>query len=297
MQCSACAATLDVPSRFCPNCGTACAPEHVGQSVPDAPDNVVYLQPQAVPARDVQVNPHTGVYAPIVPEPPAPTPPAQASYVVSRGEQLPIGDFFDDATTSPDWMFEEEPHESRFVGTLFAVGTGLLLLAACVTYGVELSVGAAGAQAGGFVLSSMIVWIAYLSLPREQQHAALLGPYMRFSAAMDRRVVPVRDRTRTQRSIRRERDMHRAMRQERNRRITELGEVAYRLFRNGSSTPELAEHGRRVLAIEQQMLLQDARMQQLEQGDASDESPAARGEQDDVRARHTRSRRGRRRRP
>ena len=53
------------------------------------------------------------------------------------------------------------------------------------------------------------------------------------------------------------------MRDERTRRITALGESAYRAFRHGSLPADLQPGAQRVLAIERQMLSQDQRIHQL----------------------------------
>ncbi len=223
----------------------------------------------------MQQDPATGAYAPLPPQSVAPpsavprspgVPIAKDAYVLtSRGDRMPIGDFFDDDTPAVNWTFDEADREPRVVGTILAAASLLLLVAAFVVYGIELRSGASGALAGGVVVLAMITWISYLSLQREQQHDVLMAWHRRISDRIDRRARPFSDRTRTQLSMRRERDRFRAMRAERNRRINELGEVAYRMFRSGDASAEIVEHGRRVLAIEQQMLMQDARMADIQQ--------------------------------
>jgi hypothetical protein len=63
--------------------------------------------------------------------------------------------------------------------------------------------------------------------------------------------------------LRRERDRYRAMRDERTRRVNALGEASYRSFRSGQLPPDLHPGAQKVLVMEQQMLLQDHRIEQL----------------------------------
>ncbi len=282
MQCPACTATASPDARYCPQCGTALA--H-GASI--APDNVVYLTPTQPPAGDISINPATGTYAPSE-SPASPTPPS--SHQVDN-----VADSFFDRAATSNWTLEPETErEPRTAGTLLATITCLLLAVALGVYILELRRGAYGQIAGGFILLAMISWIIYLSLPRREQHDGLVNWHQRFTRRVDRAIDPIRGRTQAQINLRRERERFRSMRHERTRRITELGEAAYRQFRAGEAAPEIMEHGRRVLAIEQQMLLQDARMHELDTpGDQlSQDTPQDDGE---VPTRGRRPRRRRRR--
>lgn len=179
----------------------------------------------------------------------------------------PFGDFFSDGPSA--WL-EDDPDEveidqPRVVGTMLAAGAITMAIAAWAVWGVAIWRGAGGAEAGGFILLAMLLWIWYLSMPRAQQHAFLLRRHAGTQRFVDRRVTPLRERTEGQLSMRRERDRYRAMRDERSRRVNALGEGAYRSFRHGALPAELHAGAQRVLAIERQMLLQDQRIHQLDQ--------------------------------
>lgn len=251
MQCPACLTAVAPETRFCPQCGRSL---HAS----GADDNVVYLTPAQPPAGEVSVDPLTGTYAPgDLPGVAAPIPVSEPNIADS---------FFDGVETGAysNWTLEPEvDREPRIIGSMLAAAAGILLVVALVVYVLEVRRGAFGQIAGGFVLLAMIAWIIYLSLPREQQHDALVAWHARWSQRIERFVEPVRGRTKAQIDLRRERERFRSMRLERTRRITELGEAAYRQFRSGDAAPDIVEHGRRVLAIEQQMLLQDARMHEI----------------------------------
>lgn len=187
-----------------------------------------------------------------------------------RVDDNPFGDFFSDGPSAwleddgDDGSLEEVPIDRpRIVGTLLASGAVLMLLAAWTVWGIAMYRGAGGAEAGGFLLLSMLLWIWYLSLHRARQHAAMLRWHLRVRRLVDRRVEPLRERTEGQLFLRRERDRYRAMSDERQRRITALGESAYRTFRQGALPPELQTGAQRVLGIERQMLAQDQRIHEL----------------------------------
>jgi hypothetical protein len=187
-----------------------------------------------------------------------------------RGRPLDtsVGDFFSDGPATMSWDegdFGVEDHgEPRVLGTLSAGAAIVLLLGSFALYAFELHRGAAGADAGGVVLLSAIAWAFYLSLPPAQHHDSLIGFNDWLTGLLDSRVDPVRQRTEAQLALRRERDRYRAMRDERARRIAELGEAAYRQFRSGEAAPTLVANGQRVMAIEQQMLMQDARLHDMQ---------------------------------
>ena len=182
-----------------------------------------------------------------------------------RVDDNPFGDFFSDGASA--WL-EDDPDDvditqPRVVGTMLAAGAVAMLLAAWAVWGVAMYRGFGGAEAGGFVLLSMLLWIWYLSMPRAQQHTFMLRRHARVQSFVDRRVSPIRERTEGQLVMRSERGRYRAMRDERTRRITALGESAYRAFRHGSLPADLQPGAQRVLAIERQMLSQDQRIHQL----------------------------------
>ncbi len=186
-----------------------------------------------------------------------------------RVDDNPFGDFFGDGASA--WLEDDEEDDGpeitqpRFVGTMLAAGAVMMLLAAWAVWGVAIWRGAGGAEAGGFLLLSMLLWIRYLSMPREQQHAWMLKRHMRVRSFVERRVSPIRTRTEGHVVMRSERGRYRAMRDERTRRINSLGEGAYRMFRQGTLQPDLHAGAQRVLAMERQMLVQDQRIHGLMQ--------------------------------
>jgi hypothetical protein len=197
-------------------------------------------------------------------------------------EDNPFGDCFSDGPSA--WLEDDPPdavriEHPRVVGTMLAVGAVAMLLAGWAVWGVGMYNGAGGAEAGGFVLLAMLLWIWYLSMPREQQHAFMLRRHTSIQRLVDRRTSPLRERTEGQLAMRRERDRYRAMRDERTRRVTSLGEGAYRSFRQGTLPVELHPGAQRVMAIERQMLTQDHRIHSLdaERRDARDKRGGQRG--------------------
>jgi hypothetical protein len=180
----------------------------------------------------------------------------------------PFGDFFSDGPSA--WLEDDDPQDGvriehpRVVGTMLAAGAVLMLLAGWVVWGVGMYKGAGGAESGGFILLAMLLWIWYLSMPREQQHAFMLRRHAGIQRLVDRRTSPLRERTEGQLLMRRERDRYRAMRDERTRRVTALGEGAYRSFRQGTLPTDLHPGAQRVMAIERQMLTQDQRIHSLD---------------------------------
>ncbi|MCW2927399.1 MAG: hypothetical protein JWM86_1367 [Thermoleophilia bacterium] len=184
-----------------------------------------------------------------------------------RVDDNPFGDFFGDGPSA--WLedADDESHvpidRPRIVGTLLAGGAVAMLVIAWAVWGLAMYRGSGGAEAGGFILLAMLLWVWYLSLPRTKQHAFMLRRHAAMQGLVDRRVTPLRERTEGQLTMRRERDRYRAMRDERSRRIASLGEGAYRSFRHGTLPAELQAAAQRVLAIERQMLVQDSRIHQL----------------------------------
>jgi hypothetical protein len=258
------------------------------------PENVVYLPSGAIPP-----HPHVDEYAesarrtgdmgagepsPVSQLQPVPTP---APELPAPDPNNPFGDFFADGPSA--WLEDEDSEDvpiagRRLRGTFFAAIAIVTLLAGWVVWGIGMWRGAGGAEAGGFILISMLFWIVYLSQPREQQHRWLLRRQAAVDAFVDRRVVRIRERTEHQMGVRRERDRYRAMREERTRRIAALGEGAYRAFRTGKLAPELHPQAQRVLAMERQMLLQDHRLHQMvaeaaEKSAPDDERPEAAAEE------------------
>jgi hypothetical protein len=185
-----------------------------------------------------------------------------------RVDDNPFGDFFGDGPTA--WLVDEDDDERvvidtpRVVGTAVAGGAILMLVAAWTVWGLAMYRGAGGAEAGGFLLLALLLWVRYLTLPRVRQHAAMLRWHVRVQRLVERRTEPLRERTEAQARRRRERDRYRAMADERARRVTALGEGAYRSFRQGTLPADLHPGAQRVLAIERQMLTQDQRIHQLE---------------------------------
>jgi len=198
-----------------------------------------------------------------------------------RDARNPFGDFFSDGPSA--WLEDEDEvdgvmiDQPRVVGTTLAVGAIVMSLAAWAVWGRAMYEGAGGAEAGGFVLISMLLWVWYLSLPRSRQHRTMLQWHERISSFIDRRVSPLRSRTEGQLLMRRERDRYRAMRDERTRRVNALGEGAFRAFRQGTLPIDLQSGAQRVLAMERQMLEQDRRIHELV--DERDTSRAARSKQ------------------
>lgn len=275
MKCPSCSSEIVQPANFCPVCGATLSPAaHVPETnEPQQPSNVVPLRavnPLAETPASVHVDLQTGAYAPgqaPVGQPAASPPGTDRPSHDVQGRPLDeaIGDFFSDAP-SMDWTGDfgpEDTGEPRVVGSMVAGTSILMLVLALVVYGAELWRGNSGAEAGGFVLLSAILWIWYLSLPSAQQHDAMLGWYDAVARLLDRKVDPLRSRTEAQLVLRRERDRYRAMRDERERRVSDLGEAAYRRFRSAELDESLVGPARRVMAIEQQMLLQDARLHDM----------------------------------
>ncbi len=184
-----------------------------------------------------------------------------------RVDDNPFGDFFGDGASA--WLEDEregpEITQPRVVGTMLAAGALAMLAAAWAIWGVAMYRGAGGAEAGGFVLLAMLLWIWYLSMPREQQHAWMLRRHEGMRRLVERRVSPIRRRTEEHVLMRSERGRYRAMRDERSRRVEALGESAYRNFRQGTLQPDLHAQAQRVLAMERQMLAQDQRIHGLVQ--------------------------------
>jgi len=180
---------------------------------------------------------------------------------VEQLREVAASSFFTSA--EPEFWEQGPDQEPRVVGTAVAVAAVAMLLAGLARYAWAMYRGYGVAEAGGLVLVSMLLWIGYLSLPSTQQHRALLRMHARLARFVDRRVDPLQSRTRDRLELRRERDRYRSIQDERSRRIAELGELAYRKFRTGALDPELQPHAQRVMGIEQQLLMQDQRLDQL----------------------------------
>lgn len=266
---------------------------HVPPEPPEA--NVVYLNEQAERSRGaIPANPHATEYASGATATPEQL---QAEELRRRAAELqaalpafgshgpvpqptelvppptvddnPFGDFFADGPSA--WLVDDDDDEDsielarpRIMGTAYAAGAILMLLAAWTVWGLAMYRGAGGAEAGGFILLAILLWALYLSLGRERQHAAMLRWHARVQRLVERRTNPLRERTEGQLQLRRERDRYRAMADERGRRISSLGESAYRQFRQGTIAAELQPGAQRVLAIERQMLAQDQRIHAIE---------------------------------
>jgi hypothetical protein len=184
-----------------------------------------------------------------------------------RVDDNPFGDFFGDGASA--WLEDDDDDspeitQPRVVGTMLAAGAVTMLAAAWGVWGAAMYRGAGGAEAGGFILLSLLLWIWYLSLPRSKQHANMLRWHVRTQRLVDRRANPLRDRTEGSLTMRREKGRYRAMREERTRRINALGEGAYRSFRQGTLAADLHANAQRVMAIERQMLSQDQRIHTLQ---------------------------------
>ncbi|MBC7461915.1 MAG: hypothetical protein H7287_11180 [Thermoleophilia bacterium] len=180
----------------------------------------------------------------------------------------PFGDFFSDGPSA--WLEDEvgdddsvEHTHTRVKGTLLALGAIAFGAVAWGWFTAAMVRGSGGAEAGGFVLVAMVLWLIYLSLDRTDQHAPLLRIDRRVASLLDRSVDPLQARTTGSIVMRRERDRYRAMRDERTRRIEALGEGAYRSFRRGQLPEELQTNAQRVLAMERQMMLQDRKIHEM----------------------------------
>ncbi len=185
-----------------------------------------------------------------------------------RVDDNPFGDFFGDGASA--WLEDDDDDspeitQPRVVGTMLAAGAVTMLLAAWAVWGVAMYRGAGGAESGGFLLLSMLLWIWYLSMPREQQHTWMLKRHVRVQRLVERRVSPIKQRTEGHVTMRSEKGRYRAMRDERTRRVNALGESAYRSFRQGTLQNDLHAGAQRVLAMERQMLSQDQRIHGLMQ--------------------------------
>ena len=298
MRCTSCHAPVPPGAQFCPACGRSVVePEQPQTAAPAAPEsvgNVVYLpaaDPSAASHDDAPVPPNVHAHEyqqpPVLPlRPPGssgmPSQPAAVEPVLdSPGagfEQNVLGEWVPapsgaaaDGTGLPSWV-DLDDHEPRVVGTMIVLGALVSLVGGFTWYGFVLHANeGGGAESGGLVLLASLLWVLYLSLPTEQHHQSLIRRYERLCARMDRFVNPVRAGTERRIKLRRERDRFRAMRNERSRRVNELGEAAYRSFRAGTLDPTLSPNAQRVMAIEQQMLMQDTRLAKLK--DAGTEGP------------------------
>jgi hypothetical protein len=185
-----------------------------------------------------------------------------------RVDDNPFGDFFSDGPSA--WLEDEDDEEQipldkpRIVGTALAFGTIAMLVAAWAVWAHAMYEGAGGAEAGGFIMLAILLWIWYLALPRTKQHAWMLRRHVGVQHFVERRATPMRERTEGSLTMRREKGRYRAMRDERTRRINALGEGAYRSFRQGTLPADLHAGAQRVMAIERQMLSQDQRIHGLE---------------------------------
>lgn len=270
MQCLSCATELLRPANFCPVCGARLAapvpdgstattegnaPTLVSVDAPPTGD-VVYLADRQPDPAPLAPNPHAATYDQ------TPVAPSDAPREVSDN---PFGNFFGDGPSAwlEDDFDDEYGNQPRMVGTLLAAASIALLVCAWVIWGAAMYQGAGGAESGGFVLLSLICWVVYLSLPKQQQHRRMLTAHDRVTRFVERRINPVRSRTEGQLRVRRERGRYRSMRDERTRRVTALGEAAYRGFRHGTLPVDLHPAAQRVLAMEQQMMLQDHRLHEL----------------------------------
>jgi hypothetical protein len=180
----------------------------------------------------------------------------------------PFGDFFSDGPSA--WLEDEDDEETipldrpRILGTLLAFGAIAMLVAAWAVWAHAMYQGAGGAEAGGFILLAILLWVWNLSLPRPKQHAWMLRRHEGVRRLVERRANPLRERTEGSLTMRREKSRYRAMRDERTRRINSLGEGAYRAFRRGQLPADLHAPAQRVMAIERQMLQQDQRIHGLQ---------------------------------
>lgn len=301
--CPVCGARLSAPISDGSAATTAGNPPTL-VSLDDPPEgDVVYLSDHQAPAQPLAPNPHAAAYDPNVP--PTPVAPAQpvdelAALAAAQASATPapmtlsplpapedapvvvgdnpFGNFFGDGPSAwleDDLDDDEFGDEPRMVGTLLAAAAITLMISAWVIWGAAMYEGAGGAEAGGFVLLSLIVWVVYLSLPKQQQHRRMLRSHERVSAIIERRVNPLRSRTEGQLKVRRERGRYRSMRDERTRRVTALGELAYRGFRHGTLPAEMHTAAQRVLAMEQRMMLQDHRLHELARPDVNEQATEA----------------------
>jgi hypothetical protein len=264
-----------VPTPTGPPTGPPVPPVTPPAAASEDPSSVVPLHPRGVDPADPRVQELRRRAAEIEAALPpfashGPLPQQHELVPPPRVDDNPFGDFFADGASA--WLEDDEQDEDevqldrpRLVGTALATGAVLMLIAAWAVWGIAMYRGSGGAEAGGFLLLSMLLWAWYLSLPRSKQHAAMLRWHVRVQRVIDRPVAPIRDRTEGQLLMRRERDRYRSMRDERTRRVTALGEGAYRSFRQGTLSPELQAGAQRVLAIERQMLAQDQRIHGLVQ--------------------------------
>ena len=263
------------------------------QVVPEPdPANVVYLHqhqqgeaagappPAQPPAQEPQpAQQHVPAHHQGIPVPGTPVPPEGGGHVAHpphEGQLQPgqyvnvLGEVVSDEgyfQGLPRSFFDDDEeldddHEARPLGTLVLLVTLALLVVSIVVYVRSLQAGSGGATAGGFVLLAAIAWVGYLSMP-DQQSPRVMRRWKRLSDRIDRRIQPWRSRADVGIAMRRERERYQSMRMERSRRVGDLGEASYRAFRAGTLPPELAAQAQRVIAIEQQMLLQDARLHEL----------------------------------
>lgn len=254
MQCPNCATELLHPGPACPVCGHVLQP---GAAAPTPtqtdpqPQNIVYLpqQPQVPVTQPPTL-------------PPAVAPPAEGVTTNVLGEVVPetyyegpqVGE-----ATQASVVGGRRRGQRRLLGA-----TLLGLAGAMLTIGFGVYAAGLVAEAGGFVLLAAFALIWYLTLVPERQHPRVMLTYRRYSSMVDRRIEPMRRRADVELTLRREREGYERMRRERARRVSDLGELAYRRYREGEVVESLAPHAQRVQSIEQKMLLQDRKVHELE---------------------------------
>lgn len=151
----------------------------------------------------------------------------------------------------------------RPTGTVALALTIVLLAIAIGAFAAFMQRGYGQAQSGIFVLLAAFCWIWYVSMSEDQHHPSVMRQYEAFNRFVDARVEMLRRRTGLEMEMRRQRERFDTMRGERLRRIQDLGEATYRMFREGAAPPPLQSQATRVLSIEQQMLVQEQRLSQL----------------------------------
>ena len=157
------------------------------------------------------------------------------------------------------WTRSRRP---RIAGNML-IGTAFCLVAVALgSYAAGLA-----AEAGGFILVAGIAFIIYLMLPPEQHHARVMVPWLRFHAWMDEHTSPIAVGVDRARSVRRERALLQAMKDERTRRINALGELFYRALRSDGYQDQIAGAADRVRRIEMQMLDQERRLDAIERAE------------------------------
>lgn len=271
MQCPSCLTDLPRPSRFCPFCGVRTdgifvdGPHAAGaedQALEARRPHLATVDGEPVGADRAGHADGTVVYLPGSAEHQALAAESQPVAAPRRIGQI-HGEDFDRVFAGSD----ETPAPSSFrpdsISWLILLVSTLLILIAFGWFAAATQEQAGGGEAGAFILLAATMMCWYLSRPRAQQHGFVVQGYGRYAQLIDHRVDPFRARTELGIQLRRERERSGTVRKERARRVNDLGEAAYRLYRAGMLESTLVEHAQRIELMERHMLVQDERVNEL----------------------------------